>query len=452
MKKFIKISILFLSFSPVAMCQDLLIRYDIVNKNVNYFKIKENKGIRKLIFLRNPKVGANRNVKVEFININPFVWNQPDLKLITVPKDSISSFNPFAMLLPSNFSSRLSALNFNMTRDAGTENLQQKMCESALHSLYDAYADIDALKYNYKLTKQQIIDRIGMKIRNVIKTCGFSVRVDTSTTELKTSDFDSLNSYFQDICPVNVLVASHSGTDKKIDSFLDNAGVTDNNPEIMPKDALTKIEQNYFMLSDADFTYENSFIISDKDMVLHMDFNLTDEYRKKSNKDTTSLTKSIKEMKPVKDESIFIPVKGGIRISNSAGIGFTFVGSSRKTYYLQNDSILASSVDNRIVPVVASFINAYSRGLGVVNLGGSFGIGVALQSTLSINFMFGVTAVFGRNEKMLLTGGLVLAPVNEPDKGYYVGMHTTNPDFPTKLNYTPGIFVCIHYTLAKFLF
>jgi hypothetical protein len=452
MKKFIVISILLISFAPFAMCQDLLVRYDLVNKNISYFKIKENRGIRKLIFLRNPKVGANRNVKIEYINMNPFVWNQPNLKLVTVAKDSISSFNPFTMLLPTSFSARLGAMNFSTTRDAGTGNTQQQMCESALHSLYDAYAEIDALKYNYKLTKQQILDQIRMKIRNVMKICGSSFRMDTSTTEFKATDFESLNTYFQDICPVNIPVASRSGNDNKIDSFLGKAGIAVNNPELMPKDALSKIEQNYFILSDADFTCENSFIVSDKDMVLHMSFTLTNEYRKRSIKDSASTAKNNKDVQTVKDESIFIPVSGGIRISNSAGIGFTYVGASRKTYYLQNDSILASGVDNRIVPVVASFINAYSRGLGVVNVGGSFGIGVALQETLSLNFMFGATAVFGRNEKILLTAGFVLAPVNEPDKGYYVGMHTTNPDFPTKLNYEPGIFVCIHYNLGKFLF
>jgi hypothetical protein len=29
-------------------------------------------------------------------------------------------------------------------------------------------------------------------------------------------------------------------------------------------------------------------------------------------------------------------------------------------------------------------------------------------------------------------------------------MHTSNPDFPTKMDYRPGFFFCIHYNVGKF--
>lgn len=450
MKKLIIISIMLFTFASFVRGQDLLIRYDFVNKNIYFFKIKKHKSFTKLIPMRNPRIGANRNVKVEYININPFIWNQPRLNLVTTAQDSISSSNPFAMLLPTGMSGGLSSLNLGISRDAGPLSPQQQRCESCLHSLYGAYDEINTLKYNYKLTKQQILDQTRMKIRNIIKTCGSPIRIDTSISDFKASDFDALKNYLKDICPMTIPVASRSADNSKIDSFLGNTGIAGNNLEIMPKDALNKIEQNYLTVSDADFIYENSFIVSDKDVVLHMDFTLTDEYKKKASKDSASAEKSSKHPLTVKDESIFIPVSGGIRISNSAGIGFTYEGAARKTFYLQGDSLLTSAVDNRIVPVVGSFINAYSRGLGVVNLGGSFGVCVAFQETLSINFMFGATAVFGRKEKLLLSAGFVLAPVSALDKGYYVGMHTSNPDFPTKLNYKPGIFFCIHYNVGKF--
>lgn len=449
MKKLI-ISVLLLAFASSMRGQDLLIRYDFINKNIYFFKIKKHNGVTKLVALRSPRIGANRNVKVEYININPYIWNQPRLNLITVAQDSISSSNPFAMMLPGGMSGGLSSLNFGLSRDAAGLTPQQQKCEACLNSLYGAYDEINTLKYNYKLTKQQILDQTRMKIRSIIRSCGSPIHIDTALNDFKASDFDALKTYFRDICPLNIPIASRSADNSKVDSFLGNTGTDANYPDIMPKDAVTKIEQNYYNVSDADFLYENSFIVSDKDVILHMDFTLTDEYKKKASKDSASVEKSSKHPTTVKDESIFIPVSGGIRISNSAGIGFTYVGAARKTFYLQGDSTLTSAVDNRIVPVIGSFINAYSRGLGVVNLGGSFGVCVAFQETLSINFMFGATAVFGRKEKLLLSAGFVLAPVTELDKGYYVGMHTTNPDFPTKLNYKPGVFFCIHYNIGKF--
>jgi hypothetical protein len=452
MKKHILTIVLLFTFASYAVCQDLLIRYDFVNKNIYFFKIKKSKdGTMKLVSLKNPRVKPNRNVKIQYININPFIWNQPHLNLVTTNQDSISSSNPFAMLMPSSFSGGgLGSLGMGFSRDASALTPQQQVCAVCLESLYKAYDEINALKLNYKLTKQQILDQSRAKIRSVIRSCGPTIHIDTTRAEFKAADFAALNAYFKDLCPMAASVTSRSAGDSKMDAFLGTTGLTANELEVLPNDALTNIAKNYLTVSDADFTYENSFIVSDKDVVLHMDFTLTDEYKKKAAKDSASAEKSSKHPLTVKDESLFIPVSGGIRISNSAGIGFTYLGSARKTFYLEGDTVLAAAPDNRIVPVVGSFLNAYSRGLGTVNLGGSFGICVAFQETLAINFMFGATAVFGRKEKLLLSAGLVLAPVTALDKGYYVGMHTTNPDFPTKMDYRPGIFFCIHYNVGKF--
>ena len=452
MKKSMIISILLLVSVLFANGQDLLIRYDFVNKNVYFFRIKKYKsGTTKLVELRSPRIAPNRNVKIEYININPFIWNQPHLNLVTTNQDSISSSNPFAMLIPSNLSGGMGSLGMGgLTRDAAALTPQQQVCAACLQSLYKTYDEINTLKYNYKLTKEQILDQSKAKIRNLMKMCGPNLHIDTSAGDFKASDFAALNTYFRDICPMASQVTSRSAGDSKVDAFLGTAGISANELEVLPNDALTNIEKSYLTVSDADFVYENSFIVSDKDVVLHMDFSLTDEYKKKASKDSASAEKSSKHPLSVKDESIFIPVSGGIRISNSAGIGFTYLGSARKTFYLEGDSVLAAAPDDRIVPVIGSFLNAYSRGLGVVNVGGSFGICIAFQETLAVNFMFGATAVFGRKEKLLLSAGLVLAPVTALDKGYYVGMHTTNPDFPTKMDYRPGIFLCIHYNVGKF--
>ena len=450
MKKLIIISILLSACEFFAQGQDLLIRYDFVNQNAYYFKIKKSKGTRKFISIRNPRIGANRTVKVEYVNINPFIWNQPRLNLVTVTQDSISSFNPFTMLLPSSISEKFGPLSLGLTRDAATLDPQQLMCENSLLSLYNAYDEINSLKYNYKLTKKEIIDQSNMKIRNVVKACYASTKMDTTMIDYKKSDFESLRKYFYTICQVNIPDATRSANDSKINTFLGKAEINSARQELTPKEVLNKIEQNYYSIEDADFSFENSFIVNDKDVVMHMSFGLTDEYKKKSSKDSTSADRGSKHLQSVKDESIFIPVSGGLQISNSAGIGFTYLGPARKTFFLEHDSILASSIDNRLVPVVGSFLNVYSRRLGVVNVGGSFGLSVALQETFSISYMFGATAVFGRKGKILLSGGLVLSPVYEPTKGYYVGMTTTNPDFPTKMIYKPGLFFFVHYNIGKF--
>jgi hypothetical protein len=88
--------------------------------------------------------------------------------------------------------------------------------------------------------------------------------------------------------------------------------------------------------------------------------------------------------------------------------------------------------------------------MGAVNLGGSFGIFAAFEETLNINYLMGMSAVIGRKERVLVTVGCAMVPVEEPSKGYHVGMYTTNLDFPTDLVYKPGVFFCVHYNVGKF--
>jgi hypothetical protein len=452
MKRLLAISLLLFLWTSAALCQDLLIRYDVVNKNVDYFKVKKsNKGETKLIRLKSPKVGAHKSVKIEYVNINPFIWGQPQMNMVAVAQDSISSFNPFTMLIPSSLSDKMGPLSLGLTRDAGPLDKQQELCLASLDSLYDAYDKIDALKYNYKLTKQEIIDQSNEKLKNVMKTCANSENTNIKDSNFTKNDFLSMKKYFKDVCQVNIPEPNRSADNSKLNSFLGQSGVSSDNIELMPKDAVEKIEKDYSALSDADFSFENSLIVNDKDVILHMSFDLTDDYKKKAAKDSASAVRSMKHPQPVKDESIFIPVAGGVRISNSAGIGFTYLGPQRKSFYVNlEDSTLTSSVDHRIVPIVGTFLNVYSKRLGVVNIGGSFGLSVALQEVFSLNYMFGITTVFGIREKVLLSVGMVLSPVNEPTKGYYEGMHTVNEDFPTKVNYKPGLFIFVHYNIGKF--
>jgi hypothetical protein len=448
MKKSILITILIMASASMATCQDLLIRYDMVNREIEYYKITKHKGTEKLVKMKNPRVGPNRNVRVEYVNLNPFIYNQPKVNLVSVAQDSVSSFNPFTMMLPSSVNDRFGSMGFSFTRDAAALSPQQKMCALALRSLYDAYDQINYLKYNFKLTKQQIIDQSNDKIRSVEKTCNLPVQADTSAEVFARSDFEALKWYFKDMCQIDIPGLTRSASDSKTDSFLGSAGIDANSKLLPPTDALNSIEKNYLSVTNADFTSENSFILSDKDAVMHMDFMLTDEYMKKTEKDTTH-SKDAKSKK-VRSQSIFIPVSGGVRVSSSAGIGFTYLGEARKYYYINDDSTLTAAPDYRITPVVGTFLNVYSRGMGAVNLGGSFGIFASLEETLSINYLLGFTAAFGRKERVLLSAGCVMAPVQEPSKGYYVGMHTTNMDFPTKLNYKPGLFFCVHYNVGKF--
>jgi hypothetical protein len=448
MNKGIIITILIMAGATMATCQDLLVRYDMVKRNIEYYKIKKQKNSEKLVKMKNPRVGPNRNVRLEYINMNPFIYNQPKVNLVSVAQDSVSSFNPFTMMLPSNISDRFGQLGFSFTRDAAALSPQQRLCAQALRDLYAAYDGINNLKYNSKLTKQDILKQSNVKLHGVVKTCNLTSQADTTRDVFGQSDFEALKWYFKDLCQIDIPGLTRSASNSKTDAFLGSAGIDANNALLPPTEALNTIEKNYLSVSNADFTSENSFVLSDKDVIMHMDFTLTDEYVKKAGKDSVPSKDS--KPKKVRSQSIFVPVSGGVRVSSSAGIGFTYLGASRKNYYINSDTILSSSTDSRIIPVVGTFLNVYSRGMGAVNLGGSFGIFVSLEETLSINYMFGITAAIGRKERVLVSAGCVMAPVHEPSKGYYVGMHTTNPDFPTKVNYKPGFFFCVHYNVGKF--
>ena len=449
MKKIISLTVML--FVPILLMSghDLLIRYDFVNKKIYYFKIKTHKSQEKLKAIKKPRIGADGTVKVEYVNMNPFVWKQPNLNLVAVASDSISSFNPFSMMIPGGLGSAFGSLDFGFTRDAAALNPQQMMCYSALRSLYEANEEIDAIKYDYKLTKQEILDQSNDQIKKVVKSTYEATGMDTTKSEYQKADFESLRKYFRDVCQIDIPGTTRSGSASRADAFLADAGIGANTQNVMPTEALNDIEQNYFNVSRADFSFENSFLVSDKDVVLHMAFKPTDDYLKRTSKDSVEAENKIKKQQKMKDESIFIPVSGGVRVSTSAGIGFNYLGSAMKSYYVFDDTVRVSP-DNRVIPVVGTFLNVYSRGLGAINLGGSFGISVALQETLAINYMLGFTTVFGRKERLLFSVGCALAPVNEPADGYSPGTYTDYHDFPTKIVYKPGFFLCIHYNVGKF--
>jgi hypothetical protein len=155
--------------------------------------------------------------------------------------------------------------------------------------------------------------------------------------------------------------------------------------------------------------------------------------------------------KVISTEMFSIPLSGGIQISNSMGLSFSYIGTQRKEYFFRNDSILSENNDTRIVPLVNSMLNFYQRTNSSLKFGGSVGVGVAVQEKLQMHYMFGLSCIIGQTERVILSTGLVLSPVERLAKGYQVNEIYLNKeidDVSVKTIYLPGYYFSISFALS----
>jgi hypothetical protein len=166
-----------------------------------------------------------------------------------------------------------------------------------------------------------------------------------------------------------------------------------------------------------------------------------------------SLQKKTKQIKVLKTKSFIIPTYGGIKVDASVGIAFGQFFDKPLSYFKEDSTnIIVSSELDDFLPIIASFIHFYPSTSGNISVGGTFGVGFPVtgnESLQSIFFFLGPTILLGKNDRVVLSAGMMGGRNKSLSKGFQLGDVVEGPgEIPTISSYELGGFVGISFNLT----
>ncbi len=120
---------------------------------------------------------------------------------------------------------------------------------------------------------------------------------------------------------------------------------------------------------------------------------------------------------------IELTVYGGLQIRGGVGVSFGGFFKQPNDYFVR-DSIIHSSSKDVFSPYLTSFIHFYRQSRSSASFGGSFGVGIPIGGNSgleAIAFFLGPSLVMGRDQGIVLSGGLFGGKANQLSGGYSVG-------------------------------
>lgn len=172
-----------------------------------------------------------------------------------------------------------------------------------------------------------------------------------------------------------------------------------------------------------------------------MDFEITIS-RKDSTKSNSGL---------LKKRHIKVPVKGGVKVNTSVGIGFSNYFQPTESYYNRDSTIFAEPGD-QFTPLLVTLIHFYPQTGRQITVGGSFGVGIPLSGDFkSPSFLLGPSIFAGKSERIIISAGLMGAKASRLAQGHVVNEHfgAENLPVPIKTRYELGYFLSASFNLAK---
>ncbi|MFN0013710.1 MAG: hypothetical protein ACKVU2_04105 [Saprospiraceae bacterium] len=153
-----------------------------------------------------------------------------------------------------------------------------------------------------------------------------------------------------------------------------------------------------------------------------------------------------------KTKTVKLETRGGLRISTGFGVAFGRMLEPSEEFSVRDGAIVADE-GGVVQPSLATFIHFSAmnsrKGIG---LAGTFGIGIPLSasSITSLNFYLGPSLLFGRGQRIVLTGGIMAASAKRLAKGFNIGdpFDPEQGDIPTRTRYELGYFVGISFSLG----
>ncbi len=155
---------------------------------------------------------------------------------------------------------------------------------------------------------------------------------------------------------------------------------------------------------------------------------------------------AIRELAPIE-----VAVYGGFQVNASVGLSFGQFFTRPLEYFVRDSTIQSSKLD-AFTPYLSSYFHFYSQSRGAVSAGGSFGVGIPLGNGAgfeSLAFFLGPSLMFGRNDRIVLSAGIMGGKTRQLAGGYSVG-DTFEADadlLKTESRYNLGYFVGLSFNL-----
>lgn len=207
---------------------------------------------------------------------------------------------------------------------------------------------------------------------------------------------------------------------------------------------LAKIQTEYLILMENDFSKTFRHTADEDDMLLQMVFSPLDS--------AAATVVAEKSLEPLK-----INVYGGLQIRPAIGLGFGGFFQQPLNYFVR-DSLILSSNRDAVTPYLSSFIHFYPKSRRETSLGGSIGVGVPISGNENaglfdaISFFVGPSLVLGRNQSVVLSLSLMGGKVNRLAEGFTTGDYFEGPTelLRTESVYRLGYALGVSFNLGSF--
>ena len=148
-----------------------------------------------------------------------------------------------------------------------------------------------------------------------------------------------------------------------------------------------------------------------------------------------------------------VPVVGGWKITGGVGLAFGALKDPSFSYSALNGIIVADEND-QFIPMITSFAHIHRKSSKSINLGGSFGVGFPISGgsgLSSASFFLGPTIVIGKQQKFLITAGVMGSKVDRLGGGMQIGdpIEALTSTIPIQSKYELGYFIGISYDIIK---
>ena len=183
----------------------------------------------------------------------------------------------------------------------------------------------------------------------------------------------------------------------------------------------------------------------------------------KATKDILEITIDIQPKQPLECSNFAEKFNGvyegrvtGFKIDYSTGLfllqGKNLFDRTYKTEPIEDDTVNNLLIQNanktKVLPAIGALMHFYWKGRGFVNMSGSFGLSVNNETRL--NYHGGVSALFGQEQRVILTFGATLSNVSMINDSYQAGQKIpkTVTTIPTSNYHRWGTFLALSWNLA----
>ncbi len=141
---------------------------------------------------------------------------------------------------------------------------------------------------------------------------------------------------------------------------------------------------------------------------------------------------------------------GGIKVNASLGLSFAGFFDRPQDYFL-NDGVIVGDDLDPFLPIMTSFFHFYPESRSNLSVGGTFGLGIALGGDNAglQNYFLGPSFIFGKGQRIVLSGGLMTGKVDRLSRGLEVGDPFDSEFIPTKSIFELGYFLGISFNLLN---